>query len=479
MAGEARSIARLVLALLLGAAAQSYDPLPARGAEAPPATLGSVEASFARATEARADLLAPREYAAAEREVEAARSLVSRGARAEDQARQLERASSLLAEATLTAEANRRLLAPALEAYDAARAADAAMHAAESFERAERDFREAAERATQDPQEARIKAADAERRFREAELTAIKTDTLGPARERIDAALAAEAEVWAPVSLARAQEALAAAEHELDIDRRRRKEAVELAMKAEKDASRALTIAGTAARSGEDKAAYETLVLSAEHELEAIASLLGQEADFSAGLAATGERIRRGIVALKLERQELARDLNLAQAEIEALRAKGRGLSAELAVQREREQRLERVGDLFTSEEAILLRERGQLTLRLMQVHFAPGKSEILPESFPLLSKVMRAMRELPGAGVTIEGHTDSKGDETKNLILSRERAEAVRHYLEANMELSDRLVSTVGKGEEVPIATNDTEAGRALNRRIDLIFDARNLIGE
>jgi OOP family OmpA-OmpF porin len=125
------------------------------------------------------------------------------------------------------------------------------------------------------------------------------------------------------------------------------------------------------------------------------------------------------------------------------------------------------------------VRESGGLILRLKGVRFAEGQDSILPESYPLLGKVMRAARELPGAALTIEGHTDARGDEKKNLSLSTARAEAVHTYLQTNMDLSDRLVTTIGRGEAAPIATNDTEAGRAQNRRIDLIFDARTLLGE
>ena len=288
---------------------------------------------------------------------------------------------------------------------------------------------------------------------------------------------------WAPASLARARDEIAAAENLLAADRSRRGEAEANAAAGAMWAGRATTLGQAAQAAVKEKGAYEALVLAVAAEIEAIGGALGQDthlgSDPSSGFAAASAEIQSGIAALRGDREALARDLSRAREEIAALSAKERGLSAELEVQREREERLRRVRELFTPEEAVLVREEGSLILRLKGVRFAEGADVILPESYPLLAKVMRAVRELPGAALTIEGHTDAKGDEEKNLTLSTARAVAVRTYLETNLDLSDRLVTTIGRGEAAPIATNDTEVGRGQNRRIDLIFDVRTLLGE
>jgi outer membrane protein OmpA-like peptidoglycan-associated protein len=134
---------------------------------------------------------------------------------------------------------------------------------------------------------------------------------------------------------------------------------------------------------------------------------------------------------------------------------------------------------LFTPEEAVVIRQPGRLTLRLKGISFERGDAVVMPESYALLAKVIRAIDELPGASITVQGHTDSQGDAERNLVLSQQRAEAVRAFLEANTDLSDRLVNTVGLGETTPVASNDTAEGRALNRRIDVVFDAPSLIGD
>ena len=83
-------------------------------------------------------------------------------------------------------------------------------------------------------------------------------------------------------------------------------------------------------------------------------------------------------------------------------------------------------------------------------------------------------IREFPEARVVVEGHTDSQGNEARNQDLSRRRAIAVREYLLSNIAMSADRITAVGYGESSPIAPNDSEAGRARNRRIEitLTFD-------
>jgi OmpA-OmpF porin, OOP family len=76
-----------------------------------------------------------------------------------------------------------------------------------------------------------------------------------------------------------------------------------------------------------------------------------------------------------------------------------------------------------------------------------------------------------PGATISIEGHTDANGSDSANLILSQDRADAVKQFLIANAGLNAEKISSIGYGEVRPVATNETNDGRARNRRIDLII--------
>lgn len=98
-------------------------------------------------------------------------------------------------------------------------------------------------------------------------------------------------------------------------------------------------------------------------------------------------------------------------------------------------------------------------------VLFTSGSAELLPVSGDELDRLAELLSKAPGYSVEIVGHTDNIGEDDDNLQLSRQRAEAVRDYLVA-AGISPARISTRGDGETKPIDTNDTEAGRARNRR-------------
>ncbi len=102
------------------------------------------------------------------------------------------------------------------------------------------------------------------------------------------------------------------------------------------------------------------------------------------------------------------------------------------------------------------------------QILFDSGKSSIKEQSNDKLKEIMAILAEYPTAKFTVEGHTDSQGSNKLNQRLSDSRANAVKTYLTENGVDQFRL-SAVGYGEDRPIATNKTRAGRAKNRRVEI----------
>ncbi|MDP6436446.1 MAG: OmpA family protein, partial [Gammaproteobacteria bacterium] len=88
-----------------------------------------------------------------------------------------------------------------------------------------------------------------------------------------------------------------------------------------------------------------------------------------------------------------------------------------------------------------------------------------------MLSKLRQAIQIWPESILVIEGHTDSRGSERLNQRLSQNRAETIMNYVISMMHVPANRISAVGYGENRPIASNENEAGRAKNRRIDLLI--------
>lgn len=105
---------------------------------------------------------------------------------------------------------------------------------------------------------------------------------------------------------------------------------------------------------------------------------------------------------------------------------------------------------------------------------FGFDKSELNANSKTNIAKLGRILNEYPDTRLTIQGHTDSKGNENYNQQLSSKRANAVRDYLVANGVKAGRL-STASYGESAPVATNETEEGRAQNRRVEVVIVAND----
>jgi OOP family OmpA-OmpF porin len=100
------------------------------------------------------------------------------------------------------------------------------------------------------------------------------------------------------------------------------------------------------------------------------------------------------------------------------------------------------------------------------KVFFDFNKSEIKSEADPLMKEAVNILEENPEMRIEIQGHTDSKGPEVYNQMLSEKRAMAVKAYLVKEGIDSGRL-EVNGYGESDPIASNDTEEGRQKNRRV------------
>jgi outer membrane protein OmpA-like peptidoglycan-associated protein len=112
---------------------------------------------------------------------------------------------------------------------------------------------------------------------------------------------------------------------------------------------------------------------------------------------------------------------------------------------------------------------QGKVTYRMGDLLFAPGQAELQPAALATLDALVASIAKEPDRHLVVEGHTDSTGDEAGNRELSQRRADAVMQYLVAH-GVSPSRISAVGKGQDNPIASNDTAEGRKRNRRVDVV---------
>jgi outer membrane protein OmpA-like peptidoglycan-associated protein len=113
--------------------------------------------------------------------------------------------------------------------------------------------------------------------------------------------------------------------------------------------------------------------------------------------------------------------------------------------------------------------ERG-LVLTLGDVLFDTSQATLKPGAYATLDRLATALRENSGRKVLIEGHTDNVGSDESNQGLSERRAQSVQAAL-MQRDVARSQISSLGKGENFPIASNDSVDGRQSNRRVELIF--------
>ena len=105
----------------------------------------------------------------------------------------------------------------------------------------------------------------------------------------------------------------------------------------------------------------------------------------------------------------------------------------------------------------------------LRGVNFDYDKATLQAEGRPTLDEAAEILKANPDASVEIRGYTDSRGSDSYNMRLSERRAQTVKNYLISRGVSASRL-TTRGYGESDPVATNETAAGRAQNRRVELL---------
>ena len=197
-------------------------------------------------------------------------------------------------------------------------------------------------------------------------------------------------------------------------------------------------------------------------------------------------------VRMDAERQRMESEMRAEEAERLRLEGEANAQDAEAArAQAAQTQRLldaqAKAADLARKEAQLAEATAGDLRKRLQNLRamrgaqgmqmtlddiaFAPGQAGLRPEAKASLGQLVAFVNRDLAKPIRIEGHTDSRGSTEANRVLSQRRADAVRNALVAAGVSASRITS-VGSGEDQPVASNDSEEGRARNRRVDVILE-------
>ena len=136
------------------------------------------------------------------------------------------------------------------------------------------------------------------------------------------------------------------------------------------------------------------------------------------------------------------------------------------------QQAMDEAQKVLSSDDALVYQQGNKLVFRLIRINFKSGKAIIPESSKKLISSVDSIIKKMDAEKVVVQGHTDSVGSAKVNEKLSKKRAAAVAQYV-ASLR-GGYKITYAGFGESHPIASNETEAGRATNRRVDLVLSVK-----
>jgi outer membrane protein OmpA-like peptidoglycan-associated protein len=239
-----------------------------------------------------------------------------------------------------------------------------------------------------------------------------------------------------------------------------RRDASDTIAQAQSEADRARTEADRATTDA-DRAKMEAKRSRAEAERARIS-----ERDETARAASDAAFYRQRMAQAQSETETAKANEVLAYNE--AIRARVQTLDA----RRERDDARQ---GLYVSLSEILetRREARGLIVNLSDVLFDTGEATLKPGAREKLSKLAGILLAFTGAyRIEIEGHTDSVGSDDSNLKLSQGRADSVHDYLLQSGVKPERMAAGRGFGESTPVASNDTAAGRQVNRRVEIIIE-------
>lgn len=449
----------------------------------------------------KVDLFAPKGYEAATMEYESANSLAkNRQNNATKTA--TETGLAAIKKANADAETNRKLFAEVIEARKKTIAAGADKMFSERLSELDNDFKEANTLVEEGSiEQAKRQRPELHRAYADLELVSLKLGVTQQARNTLAQAKSNNADKYSPKTYELAKEEIALAETILDTDRTDMEKAKAHANRATIFANRSNNITELVKDFDRRDFSNEDIVLWYQTELASASSPLNNNLTFDQTNEETVSNIRQQISELVATNNDLAkgdsqRQQNIAELnqkhaqEIAALESKFKTeiaaldnqykaklasqetASAEFAAfELAKENRFNRVQDMFSKNEAKVYRQKDDVLLSVYGFDFLPGSADINPSNFALMDKIVKSISEFENSKVVVSGHTDSTGKVDINNSLSQQRAQNVAKFLNEVGGIGADRITAEGYGQTQPVASNSTPEGRALNRRVEILI--------
>jgi len=308
-----------------------------------------------------------------------------------------------------------------------------------------------------------------------AQVVAARKQFVSPVSQRIAEARKLNAPAYAPSAFKQALAQQKKIERLIKENPDAQTQAYALSRTGQLQADRAIRIARLGSQMYRNKSQIEQWIDENDARLNQLAVRLGLEAlpaeqtpnEQLATLLQSAESMKRHY-------DEQLADANQQLAKYEGELSDMTEMRRKMQLKREAEEKIKQITALFKPDEVkILLTPDADVILRLNAGMFKSGSSVIPPTAYDILDNMLKTMAIFPDRNVRIEGHTDAVGASEFNQTLSERRANAVKVYFQARTESQLQTFESVGYGESRPIANNETTAGRAKNRRIDIILPA------
>ena len=473
------SLMAAALFMLAACAGHQLEVAPISKSENPQQLINDLENDIAMARKNQVNVLAPTWFKRADTSLNAARAGLEKGGLLNDILEDIASARAQLQRAEDLAKTARSTIPDAIKARDLARQAGAT-NLGSDYTVVEYSFLDligAIEK--NNLAYARRRQPAVTEQYRRLELRSIKIQTIGEVRRLIEDAHKKGYHRIAPQSYAVAQKKLTEADNFITENPYQKEKMHQLAAEALFMARRIQPVAVQTEKV--DDMEPEQIALWAEDILYQTTLKLGAPDMRDRSFDEQLENILATISAQQADHEFMIENSKKQQAEIEKLQKNIANLEGQtIKEQKEKErllaekqfnEKLSSIQHYFKPHEAEVYKKQNQVIIRLKAMQFPVGQSVILPDNYTLLSKVQSAIRTFGEPDVIIGGHTDSTGSEDLNEHLSQQRADAVRQYFVANETLPYEKIIAVGYGSMRPIASNATQSGRAMNRRIDIII--------